>query len=189
VFTAHDVKALADLHHQQPDVVNGTGTYFGELLDNIEVVGDHTITFHLKGSSLLMPDIASRGFGGGDIFLASKRQLDEGFDSIDKKPIGTGSYEYCGRQLGESIWFEKAPQPHWRGENPDFREVEIRWMREEASRLAALLTGEIHIASLSRELQFEAIQRGMKNIGAQVPTNHLVLFLGGQWYSSRRPGL
>ena len=187
VLTAHDVKALADLHHQQSDVVNGTGTYFGELLDNIEVVGDHTITFHLKGSSLLMPDVASRGFGGGDIFLASKPQLDEGFESIDKKPIGTGSYEYGGHQLGESIWFEKAPQPHWRGENPDFREVEIRWMREEASRLAALLTGEIHIASLSRELQFEAIQRGMKNIGAQVPTNHLVLFLGGQWYSPGDP--
>jgi ABC-type transport system substrate-binding protein len=183
MLTADDVKASAELQ-LLPDVVNGTGTYFGELLDEIEVVDDHTITFHLNGSSLLMPDVASRGFGGGDIFLGSQQQLDEGFESIDEKPVGTGSYQYGGRQLGEGIWFERVEGDHWRGERPDFKEVEIRFMREEASRLAALLTGEIHIASLSRELQVEAIKQGMQNIGAQVPTNYLVLFLSGQYYSA-----
>ena len=50
-----------------------------------------------------------------------------------------------------------------------------------------LLVGESHISSLSRELQFEAIKRGMKNITAQVPTNYLSLFLGGMYYRNGDP--
>ncbi|MCH8156332.1 MAG: hypothetical protein IID18_01035 [Nitrospinae bacterium] len=92
----------------------------------------------------------SRGFGGGEILILSQKQIDEGFESIDDKPRGTGPYEYGGRKVGQSIWFERIEGDHWRGERPDFKEIEIRWMREEASRLAAILVGEIHIASLSR---------------------------------------
>ena len=88
--------------------------------------------------------------------MLSKKQFDEvGVEGFDQEPAGTGSYEYGGRVQGQSIWFEKAPQPHWRGENPDFAEVELRWVREDLTRLAALLTGEIHVAALSRELQLE----------------------------------
>jgi peptide/nickel transport system substrate-binding protein len=174
--------------HLRDDAGGATPGYFSGLLDTIEVVDPHTITFHMKGSTLLMPDKMSRGFGGGEVLILSKKQIDqEGLEGIDQKPAGTGPYEYGGRTVGQSIWFERIEGEHWRGERPDFKEIEIRWMREEATRLAALLVGEIHIASLSRELQFEAIQQGMKNIGAQVPTNYLVLFLSGQYYSAGDP--
>ena len=117
--------------------------------------------------------------------MLSKKQFDEvGVDGFDERPAGTGSYQYGGREQGQSIWFEKAPQPHWRGENPDFAEVELRWVREDLTRLAALLTGEIHIAALSRELQLEAGRRGMLPAAAGVPTNYLTLFLGGQYYGA-----
>jgi peptide/nickel transport system substrate-binding protein len=186
-LTAEDVKMSAELHLRD-DAGGATPGYFSGLLDSIEVVDPHTITFHMKGSTLLMPDKMSRGFGGGEVLILSKKQIDqEGLEGIDQKPAGTGPYEYGGRTVGQSIWFERIEGEHWRGERPDFKEIEIRWMREEATRLAALLVGEIHIASLSRELQFEAIQQGMKNIGAQVPTNYLVLFLSGQYYSAGDP--
>ena len=57
-------------------------------------------------------------------------------------------------------------------------------MREDLTRLAALLTGEIHVAALSRELQLEAGRRGMKPAAAGVPTNYLTMFLGGQYYGA-----
>ena len=72
--------------------------------------------------------ILSRGFGGGEIMMLSKKQFEDvGVEGFDAEPAGTGSYEYGGRTSGQNIWFEKAPGPHWRGENPDFQEVELRW--------------------------------------------------------------
>jgi ABC-type transport system substrate-binding protein len=50
-----------------------------------------------------------------------------------------------------------------------------------------LLTGEAHIASLSRELQFEAAQRGMLPAEAAVPTNYLTLFFGGMYFTKDDP--
>ena len=127
----------------------------------------------------------SRGFGGGEIMMLSKRQFDEvGVDGFDEQPAGTGSYQYLGREVGQGISFEKAPQPHWRGENPDFQEVEIRWIREDLTRLAGLLTSEIHIATLSRELQIEAGRRGMEPAVAGTPAAYLTMFLGGQYYGA-----
>ena len=147
--------------------------------------GDNAFQIVFPSISLDTPSILSRGFGGGEIMMLSKRQFDEvGIDGFDEQPAGTGSYQYGGREQGQSIWFEKAPQPHWRGENPDFPEVELRWVREDLTRLAALLTGEIHIAALSRELQLEAGRRGMLPAAAGVPTNYLTMFLGGQYYAA-----
>ena len=147
--------------------------------------GDNAFQIVFPSISLDTPSILSRGFGGGEIMMLSKRQFDEvGVDCFDEQPAGTGSYQYGGREQGQSIWFEKAPQPHWRGENPDFQEVELRWVREDLTRLAALLTGEIHIAALSRELQLEAGRRGMMPAAAGVPTNYLTMFLGGQYYAA-----
>ena len=147
--------------------------------------GDNAFQIVFPSISLDTPSILSRGFGGGEIMMLSKRQFDEvGVDGFDEQPAGTGSYQYGGREQGQSIWFEKAPQPHWRGENPDFQEVELRWVREDLTRLAALLTGEIHIAALSRELQLEAGRRGMLPAAAGVPTNYLTMFLGGQYYAA-----
>ena len=147
--------------------------------------GDNAFQIVFPSISLDTPSILSRGFGGGEIMMLSKRQFDEvGVDGFDDQPAGTGSYQYGGREQGQSIWFEKAPQPHWRGENPDFQEVELRWVREDLTRLAALLTNEIHIAALSRELQLEAGRRGMQPAAAGVPTNYLTMFLGGQYYAA-----
>lgn len=147
--------------------------------------GDNAFQIVFPSISLDTPSILSRGFGGGEIMMLSKRQFDEvGIEGFDEQPAGTGSYQYGGKTLGQSIWFEKAPQPHWRGENPDFQEVEIRWVREDLTRMAALITNEIHIAALSRELQLEAGRRGMLPAAAGVPTNYLTMFLGGQYYAA-----
>ena len=157
------------------------------LLRNAEytALDEYTVELSFPTIAVDTAAILSRGFGGGEILMLSKKQFDDvGVDGFDEQPAGTGSYQYLGREVGKGIWFEKAPQPHWRGENPDFQEVELRWVREDLTRLAALLTGEIHVAALSRELQLEAGRRGMKPAAAGVPTNYLSLFLGGQYYAA-----
>jgi len=188
--TTADVKASLDLH-QTDEATSSFKQFLKELKpgdEGVTIVDDHTITFHMEGSTTLWPAMASRGFGGGEFLILSKKQIDEGLDSIDNKPIGSGPYEYGGRDTGEGIWFELSDDgDHWRGERPDFKEIEIKWVREDATRLAMLLVGESHISSLSRELQFEAMKRGMITLEAQVPTNYLTLFLGGMYFSDGDP--
>ncbi len=185
-FTAHDAVAA---HHRVlgEDSQSGAASFFREA-SNVEAIDDHTVKFTFNSLALDTPAILSRGFGGGEVLMLSKNQFDTvGIEGFDEKPAGTGSYMYGGTELGQSIWFEKAPQPHWRGENPDFLEVEVRWVREDLTRLASLLTSEIHIAALSRELQLEAGRNGMKPAEAGVPTNYLSLFLGGMYFSEGDP--
>ena len=184
-FTAHDAVAA---HHRTigEDSQSSAASFFGDA--TAVALDDYTVQYTFDGLSLDTPAILSRGFGGGEVLMLSKNQFDtDGVEGFDAKPAGTGSYQYLGREAGQGIWFEKAPGPHWRGENPDFREVELRWVREDLTRLAALLTGEIHVAALSRELQLEAGRRGMKPAAAGVPTNYLSLFLGGMYFSQADP--
>ena len=181
-FTSADVIASFDRILGEDSQVSAASFFNGATY---EAVDDYTVKIAFPSLALDTPAILSRGFGGGEIMMLSKRQFDEaGVEGFDEKPAGTGSYMYGGRTVGQNIWFEKAPQPHWRGENPDFQEVELRWVREDLTRLAALLTGEIHIAALSRELQIEAARNGMVNAEAGAPTHYLTMFLGGQYYGA-----
>ena len=181
-FTSADAVASFDRILGADSQVSAASFFEGATY---EAVDDYTVKLTFPSLALDTPAILSRGFGGGEIMMLSKRQFDEvGVEGFDEQPAGTGSYMYGGREIGQSIWFEKAPQPHWRGENPDFQEVELRWVREDLTRLAALLTGEIHIAALSRELQLEAARNGMVNAEAGAPTHYLTMFLGGQYYGA-----
>ena len=181
-FTSADVIASFDRILGEDSQVSAASFFDGATY---EAVDDYTVKISFPSLALDTPAILSRGFGGGEIMMLSKRQFDEvGVEGFDEMPAGTGSYMYGGRTVGQNIWFEKAPQPHWRGENPDFQEVELRWVREDLTRLAALLTGEIHIAALSRELQIEAARNGMINAEAGAPTHYLTMFLGGQYYGA-----
>lgn len=181
-FTSADAVAALDRILGEDSQVSAV-SFFDDA--TYEAQGDYGLKITFPSISLDTPAILSRGFGGGEIMMLSQRQFDEvGVEGFDEQPAGTGSYQYGGRSTGQSIWFEKAPQPHWRGENPDFQEVELRWVREDLTRLAALLTNEIHIAALSRELQLEAGRRGMQPAAAGVPTNYLTMFLGGQYYAA-----
>ncbi len=188
-LTTADVAASLALHRSD-EATSSFKQFLKEMKpgdEGFEIIDDHSITFNMEGSTTLWPAMASRGFGGGEFLILSKKQIDEGLESFDEKPIGTGPYEYGGRDTGEGIWFELAEGTHWRGEKPDFKEIEIKWVREDATRLAMLLVGESHMSSLSRELQFEAMKRGMITLEAQVPTNYLTLFLGGMYFSEGDP--
>jgi len=126
-----------------------------------------------------MPYAASRS---GDLRIVSKAQWEkEGVEGLDKRPAGTGSYRYVSRQLGQSVSYERV-ENHWRGEKPAFKELEIRIAREDASRLALLLTGEAHVVDLPRELQGEALKKGMKIISSSLPSEWLSVYFGGQYY-------
>ena len=115
--------------------------------------------------------------------MMSKAQFDaEGLDAIDDRPAGTGHYRYVERRSGLGVSYEQADTQHWDGATPDFPEFELKFITEDATRMAVLLAGDAHIANLSRDLQAEAQNRGMRVISSQQPTIQTVSFMLGQYF-------
>jgi peptide/nickel transport system substrate-binding protein len=176
-FTAKDVVHSHAFMLRQ----DATATFVGiwRLADEVKIVDDHQVVFRMKRPVSMMPYLASRCC---DLRIVSKAQWDkEGPEGFDKRPAGTGSYRYLDRKLGYSISYERVDK-HWSGEIPDFKELEIRLAPEATTRLAMLLGGEAHIVDLPRELQKEAIGRGMKLVSSSQPVDWISIYFGGQYY-------
>ena len=176
-FTAKDVVHSHALMARQD--ATATLANFWRTVEEVKIVDDYQVVFRMKRPSATMPYAASRA---GDLRMVSKAQWDkEGLEGFDKRPAGTGSYRYVERKLGQSILFARVDN-HWRGEKPEFPELEIRISREDATRLALLLNGEAHIVDLPRELQPDAVKKGMKILSSQLATDWLSIYMGGQFH-------
>ena len=99
-------------------------------------------------------------------------------------PAGTGSYQYGGRRLGESIWYEKIEGEHWNGEDPDFQELEWVWAAEQFTRLSMLLAGEVQGADLAREVQVDALNAGMRIVSSNNENNQSFGIFGGSYLNT-----
>ena len=144
-------------------------------------VGDYEVSFKFEDPYLDGLRLFSRT--AGDLYILSKAQFDaEGEAGIDERPAGTGHYRYLQRRSGLGVSYEQAETEHWDGLTPDFPEFGLSFITEDATRMAVLLAGDAHIANLSRDLQAEAVNRGMRVISSQQPTIQTVSFMLGQYF-------
>ena len=146
---------------------------------NFEIVNDHEVVYNLTRAE---PDLDWHlSTKLGCMYMYSKAQWDEdGRDALMARPAGTGSYQFMERKLGASLLFERV-EDHWR-QTPEFKELMLAFVSEEATRLAMILTGEAHIVQLARDLHPEAISRGNKVVTANLAIRPAILFFGGQYY-------
>ena len=178
-FTARDV-VHSHSFMLRPDATSATAPLWREA-EEVKVVNDYQVVFRLKRPMSIIPYVASRA---GELRIVSKAQWDkEGMEGYEKRPAGTGSYRYVGRKTGISVEYERVDN-HW-SDKPDFKEIEIRITPEETTRFAMLMSGEAHIVDLPRELQKDALGRGMKIISSSQPVDWMSIYFGGQYY---RPG-
>jgi peptide/nickel transport system substrate-binding protein len=176
-FTAKDVVHSHSLLVRE----DATGSFIGiwRNVEEVKAVDDYQVVFRMKRPVSMIPYLTSRSC---DLRIVSKAQWDkEGLEGFDKRPAGTGSYRYLDRKLGLSISYERVDK-HWAGESPDFKELEFRLVPEATTRLAMLLGGEAHIVDLPRELQQEAINRGMRLFSSTQPVDWISVYFGGQYY-------
>ena len=150
-------------------------------VEEVKPVDKYTVTFRFK-QPIMPPTIMFGVQRSGDFRVTSKAQWDkEGVEGLDKRPAGTGPFMYDGRQTGLNIVFKRNDK-HWSGNKVDFEELEFRIAREEATRLALLLSGDVHIADLPRELHKDALARGLKRFSSSLAVDWVSMYLGGQYY-------
>lgn len=129
----------------------------------LEVVNDYEVVFrHQRPNAEYLYQL-SRAQGG--ISIASKVDAEKLGSTIGapRPAASTGPYQFKSRQIGQNVVFERVPYEHFMA-RPDFPELELRWMREASTRLASLLTEEIHITQLPQDLMAEAAGRGFKTV-------------------------
>jgi len=109
-----------------------------------------------------------------------------GIDAFARQPVGTGPFRFVSRSAGDRILMEANPD-YWRTGYPLVAELEFRVIPDASTRLAAIQTGEIHIANRLTPDQALALSRvngvevvsylndrayyvGFKNVGAGIDT-------------------
>jgi ABC-type transport system substrate-binding protein len=172
-FTADDVFHSVTMN-QRDDAILAYATDWRQIdLDASTKVSDHEVILKLKNPN---PDYLFYIAPSGGGLMMSKAQYDSGGDAAyEEDMIGTGPYRYTSRDFGVNVTFERLDD-HWRRNNPppSFEKVDLRWIREVASRNAGLLAEEIHLTELTRDLADGAVNDyNMKIIQSNFPGNQL----------------
>ena len=178
-FTADDALHGAAMLGRDDSMMSWAANWRSIQQDQSTIVNDHEVIFKLDGPN---PDymfyIATSGGG----VMTSKAQWDAGGDDLAKEDmIGTGPYRFVDREWGVNVEYELLPD-HWRRNDPppDFQKIELRWIKEVATRNAGLLAGEIHMTELTRDLADGAVaNNGMKIIASIWPGNQIIGVFGG----------
>jgi peptide/nickel transport system substrate-binding protein len=126
---------------------NFKGAYaklFHDKLDNIKIVDDRTIVFSFKEPFLDFMALYNGGVSGIGWVVPHKYYQQVGVDGFKTKPIGAGPYKLVSQQAGQQMVFE-AWEDYWR-RVPGVKTIVVKGIRDPASRLAGLQTGELDLA-------------------------------------------
>lgn len=161
-----------------PDSLHGQMPYFRDNVKSIEIVNDKELIFHMKGRDGILITALSEYQGGLEV--RSKANFDaSGPPTYQTGPLA-GSGPFMVKEVAESQYLrlQRANNNHWSG-TPEFPEFEWRYAKEASTRLAALLTGEAHLADLPQDLLKQAEQQGMKVLRGQFPGTRVYVTLRG----------
>jgi peptide/nickel transport system substrate-binding protein len=114
---------------------------------------------------------------------SSDQWAEEGESMFETGPSGTGAYRFVDRKLKESITYERVPYDHWRV-TPEFENLKISPVPEDATRLALLLTGEADMVDVPKVLFDQATDAGMVVFESPLHAVGLTVILLGIYHVS-----
>ena len=117
---------------------------FRDKLARIEIADDRTIVFHFKGPFLDFLDLYN-GRGTGIGWIVPRHYYERvGKDGFKARPLGAGPYRLVSQEVGTQMVFE-AWENYWR-RTPATKTIIVKGIRDPASRVAGLQTGELDLA-------------------------------------------
>ncbi|MDE2899703.1 MAG: ABC transporter substrate-binding protein [Chloroflexota bacterium] len=158
-MTGKDVRhTWQDITH--PEASHGNSGNLRRDVEDVLIVNDYEVIFKSPSPNAGLLWILTRQ--EQSILVQSKDHYDEvGVPDLTKPAIaGTGVYQEVERNQGSYVLYERTPYTHWKM-TPDFQELMIKWVPEASTRLAGLLTAEIHVTELPDDLKVQAVDSGM----------------------------
>lgn len=141
-FDAHAVKFTYDMILDPATNARGRSGIAG--VTGVEVIDDYTVLIHTDSP---MPTLPGRNiFGGtGSVAIVPPRYFAEvGHEGYAAHPIGTGPFKFVEHVRGRYIRLE-ANENYW-GPKPKVDRITFRIIPEAATRVSALLSGEVDVA-------------------------------------------
>ena len=140
-FTAADVKYTFDrIIKKDPALEVATPGYFP--LDSVEALDDYHVRFVSTGTD---PVLEKRFAGLGAQIIPAKYHAAVGTDAFRTKPLGTGPYQMLEYIKDDRITFQAHDR--YFGGAPVAKKVTVRLIPETAARMAAVINGEVDIAT------------------------------------------
>jgi peptide/nickel transport system substrate-binding protein len=179
-LTADDVKFSLE-RHMGPGSVAAAAASMRRSIKSIDVVDDLTVSVTTNGPQLGLPATLSRAVAPEGTVMPKKYIQSVGEEEYRKKPIGSGPWKFLKSVPGDRLEFEAVDWNHWRG-RPQFKNLTILQIPEEATRIAMARTGEVSIASIGPEAMAGAARGGLEVLA--VPGTMQAVF---QFWGTYRP--
>lgn len=177
-LTAHDVKFSLE-RTMSPDSRAAAAASMRRSIKSIDVIDDLTVRINTNGAQLGLPAALSRAVAPEGSIMPKAYIEKVGVEEFRKKPIGSGPWKFVRSVPGDRIEFEAVDHAHWRG-RPQYQNLHILLVPEEATRVAMARTGEVAIASISPETIRGAERGGLKIVS--VPSTMQAIFqFWGVW--------
>jgi len=135
-FDADAVKTAVD---RMIDPDKGLVVYgrLGPVIEEVEVVDDLTVVFHLQDPYPAF----TRLMAIGQAAIVSPSVIDD----VASEPVGTGPYKFVEYVSGERVVMERN-ENYW-GEVPEVEQLVWRWSPEDSVLVMALQTGEVDVVT------------------------------------------
>ena len=135
------------------------------MIAKVELVDEYTVRVYTKGKQPLFPYQVSNMSTGAGAVMPKDYIEKNGVPYFNQHPIGSGPYKFVKHTPGDSTQWE-AVESHWR-RIPAFKYLEIVLMPEEATRVAALKTGQVDVIELDLQAARDLRQAGfeVKDLG------------------------
>jgi len=171
-FTAADVKYTFDrLIAKDPKLEVASPGYFP--LASVEAVDDYRVRIT---STAIDPVLEKRFAGLGGQIIPAKYHQQVGADAFRLKPIGSGPYRMTEWVNDDHMTFE-ANEKYFGGA-PAAKRLTVRVIPEVASRMAALINGEVDLVTNVPPDQLAALKGKKEIVVRQLPLSnvHVVRF-------------
>jgi ABC-type transport system substrate-binding protein len=179
-FTAADVENSLNYYINEGCKASYSDYFRNNPDADVEIINEYEVNFHMR----VRPEVLFDhwvGFRG--LHMTSKVQWDSGCPNrvadyqpgpagevgycaageatVEAQPARTGAYQFVSFEKGVSWLYERVPYDHYRV-TPDFKELELKLVKEPATRLAIMLARESHMAVINRSLLQEALDDGLE---------------------------
>ena len=131
----------------------------------VEIINDHEVVIHL---GIVLPEALFNLGKRRNMPIESKARWDAvGDEGMGEKMVGTGPLSYVERVEGSHVLYD-AVDEHWRVV-PEYHQLEFRAIAESQTRLASLLTDQVHLAVIERTIREEVTSRGFEFVDGKFP--------------------
>jgi peptide/nickel transport system substrate-binding protein len=169
-FNAAAVQATVE-RHLDPATASPTAFMLGPL-ENVEATGDYEAVYTY--SEPFVPMFV--GLGYSYCAPMSMAAVEKFGADLGRNPVGTGPYKFVEWTADDTIVLEKNPEHTWAtsyypvDQPPQIDRVEFLVIPEDATRLAALETGEVDLVAGTDAVPIDKIRILSETPGLQVVT-------------------